>query len=65
MRLIKEQSANGGTGAEIGVWKGPCFYGLIVALIEAQDGERVRSEFIKKFLNEYHDVAIYTLLQLS
>ncbi|KAG5290778.1 CBF/Mak21 family [Histoplasma capsulatum G186AR] len=65
MRLIKEQSVNGGTGAEIGVWKGPCFYGLIAALIEAQDGERVRSEFIKKFLNEYHDVAIYTLLQLS
>lgn len=65
MRLIKEQSVNGGAGAEISVWKGGYFNDLIAALIEAQDGERVRSEFIEKFLNEYHDVAFYTLLRLS
>ncbi|OAX83068.1 hypothetical protein ACJ72_02572 [Emergomyces africanus] len=64
MRLIKEQSANGGAGAEISVWKGGYFKDLIAALIEAQDGERVRSEFIAKFLNEYHDVAFYALLRL-
>ncbi|KKZ63894.1 hypothetical protein EMCG_01796 [[Emmonsia] crescens] len=65
MRLIKEQTVNGGAGAEISVWKGGYFNDLIAALIEAQDGERVRSEFIEKFLNEYHDVAFYTLLRLS
>ncbi|EEH17616.2 hypothetical protein PABG_00179 [Paracoccidioides brasiliensis Pb03] len=65
MRLVKEQTINGGAGAEIGVWKGGYFSDLIVALIEMQDGDPVRSEFIKKFLNKYHDVAFYTLLQLS
>ncbi|PGH03000.1 U3 small nucleolar RNA-associated protein 19 [Blastomyces parvus] len=65
MRLIKEQSVNGGAGAEVGVWKGASFNDLIIALIEAQDGERVRSEFIENFLTKYHDVAFYTLLRLS
>ncbi|EGE84468.1 ribosome biogenesis protein Noc4 [Blastomyces dermatitidis ATCC 18188] len=65
MRLIKEQSINGGAGADVGVWKGGYFNDLVIALIEAQDGERVRSEFIENFLTKYHDVAFYTLLRLS
>ncbi|OJD17061.1 hypothetical protein AJ78_02809 [Emergomyces pasteurianus Ep9510] len=65
MRLIKEQSVNGGAGTEIGVWKEGYFNDVIAALIETQDGERVQSEFIEKFLKEYHDVAFYTLLRLS
>ncbi|OJD26684.1 hypothetical protein ACJ73_01933 [Blastomyces percursus] len=65
MRLIKEQSVNGGAGAEVEVWKGGYFNDLVIALIEAQDGERVRSEFIENFLTKYHDIAFYTLLRLS
>ncbi|PGH12715.1 hypothetical protein AJ79_04075 [Helicocarpus griseus UAMH5409] len=65
MRLVKEQSVNGGAGAEVGVWKGGYFGTVVDALCEAQDGERVRSEFIEKYMNEYHDAAFYTLIRLS
>ncbi|KAK2785736.1 hypothetical protein FQN52_008285 [Onygenales sp. PD_12] len=64
MRLIKELSSNV-QGYETEVWKGGYFNDVIVALVEAQDGERLRAEFVEKFLKEYHDIAFYTLLRLA
>src|SRR5436190_4810609 len=64
MQLIKEHSAHL-VGFETQVWNGGYFNDVIVALVEARDGQRVRAEFENKFLKKYHDIAVYTVLRLS
>ncbi|EEP76725.1 conserved hypothetical protein [Uncinocarpus reesii 1704] len=63
MRLIKEQSPHRIKGKSH-AWDDEYFNDVISALVEANDGDRVRAEFSSKFLREYHDVAVYTVLGL-
>lgn len=64
MRLMKEQSTHH-VGSEAQVWNGDSFDNVLAALLETPDGEAVRSEFMEKYLNKYHDIAVYTVLRLS
>lgn len=51
-------------GAESSIWSG-LFKEIIEALVEAQDGEDVRSEFISKFMKEYEDIRFQTFGQIA
>lgn len=64
IQLIKEHSAHL-VGYETHVWTEGLFNEVIAAVVEARDGTRVRTEFANNFLNEYHDIAVYTVNRLS
>lgn len=52
------------TGADSSIWSG-LFKDVIEALVEAQDGEEVRAEFIAKFMKEYEDIRYQTFGQIA
>ncbi|KAL1952545.1 hypothetical protein VTO42DRAFT_4829 [Malbranchea cinnamomea] len=64
MQLIKEHSTHL-IGSEVQVWNNGFFSDVVAAMVEARDGERVRTEFIKKYVKEYHDIAVYTMNRLA
>jgi U3 small nucleolar RNA-associated protein 19 len=47
------------------VWTSGIFQTAFAALVEAKDGEAVRTEFVEKFLQEYDDVRYYTFQWIS
>lgn len=51
--------------AEIQVWTTGLFQSIFEAVVEAEDGDSVRREYIEKFLLEYDDVRFYTFQKLS
>lgn len=64
MQLLKEHSAHY-NGGESHVWDGAFFNGILAAIVEAQNGPKVREEFATKYLKEYHDISVYTAMWLS
>lgn len=63
MRLVKETISHI-AGAESSTWSG-LFKDIIEALVEAQDGEEVRGEFVTKFMKQYEDVRYHTFAQIA
>lgn len=51
--------------AEVQVWTSGLFQTIFEALVEAEDGETVRSEFVEKFVKEYDDVRFYTFQKIA
>ena len=64
MRLMKEESMHL-VGHEIQVWNGGYFNDVIVALLEATDGQVVRRQFVDNWVKEYQDIAVYTVLRFA
>lgn len=64
MRLVKEH-ATYLIGSEVHVWNNGYFNDIVVAMIEARDGERIRAEFLEKYVQEHHDIAVYTVNRLT
>lgn len=64
MRLVKEQAAHM-AGSETQVWSTGLFHEVVVALVQAEDGEEVRAEFMRKFAAQYHDVAVYLVMRIA
>ncbi|PGH26800.1 hypothetical protein AJ80_01566 [Polytolypa hystricis UAMH7299] len=62
MRIIKEHWTHI-VGSD--VWITGFFSEVVEGLLEATNGGAVRAEFIEKFMKEYQDVAVYTVLRLS
>ncbi|GLI76077.1 maturation and nuclear export of 40S ribosomal subunits interacting protein [Penicillium ochrochloron] len=63
MRLVKEYITHI-SGADSSIWSG-FFKDIIEALVEAQDGEEVRAEFVAKFMKEYEDIRYQTFGQIA
>ncbi|KAJ5455533.1 uncharacterized protein N7458_003797 [Penicillium daleae] len=63
MRLVKEYVTHI-QGADSSIWSG-LFKDIIEALVEAQDGEDVRAEFVTKFMKEYEDIRYQTFAQIA
>lgn len=51
--------------AEVQVWITGLFQSIFEALVEAEDGEAVRTEFVEKFVKEFDDVRFYTFQKIS
>ncbi|EED13396.1 ribosome biogenesis protein Noc4, putative [Talaromyces stipitatus ATCC 10500] len=51
--------------AEVQVWTSGLFQNIFGALIEAEDGQAVRSEFVENFVKEYDDVRFYTFQKIA
>ncbi|EAS33295.2 ribosome biogenesis protein Noc4 [Coccidioides immitis RS] len=64
MRLAKEHSTHY-AGGQNNVWDDGYFNDVVTALIEADDGDQARAEFTRKYLKEYHDISVFTVLRLS
>ncbi|KAJ5899960.1 hypothetical protein N7495_004704 [Penicillium taxi] len=63
MRLVKERLTHI-PGAENSVWSNS-FKDIFEAVVEAQDGEDLQSEFVTKFVKEFEDVRYHTFEQTS
>ena len=64
MRLINERATHI-PGAETQVWSSGLFKGVFEAVIEARDGQALRSEFFEKFVKVYDDVRYFAFFQVS
>ncbi|KAF9894393.1 hypothetical protein FE257_007896 [Aspergillus nanangensis] len=64
MRLLSERATHI-HGDDIQVWTSGLFKNVVEGLIEAKDGEVLRSEFSEKFLKPYEDVRYYTFTQVA
>ncbi|EEA18634.1 Maturation and nuclear export of 40S ribosomal subunits interacting protein [Talaromyces marneffei ATCC 18224] len=51
--------------AEVQVWTTGLFQSIFEALIEAANGDLVRTEFVEKFVKEFDDVRFYTFQKIS
>lgn len=64
MRLINERALHI-PGADNQVWYSGLFKGTFEAVVESQDNEAVRTEFVEKFFKPYDDVRYYTFIQIA
>ncbi|BDD60171.1 hypothetical protein MPDQ_002778 [Monascus purpureus] len=64
MRLINERAIHI-PGAENQVWTSGLFKGVFEAVVEARNGQELRSEFLEKFVKPYEDVRYYTFFQIA
>ncbi|KAJ6129575.1 hypothetical protein N7512_002355 [Penicillium capsulatum] len=63
MRLVKERITHI-PGADHNVWA-TLFKDIFEAIVEADEGQDLRSEFVTKFVKEYEDVRFHTFGQIS
>ncbi|KAI5306459.1 hypothetical protein KEM56_000807 [Ascosphaera pollenicola] len=63
-RLMKEQSTHL-FGSETQVWSSEAFPRVVATLLEAFDGDVLRSNFIENFAKKHHDIAVYMVLALT
>ncbi|KAJ5085293.1 hypothetical protein N7532_010064 [Penicillium argentinense] len=63
MRLVKERITHI-PGAENNIWA-TLFKDIVEAVVEAQDGQDLQTEFVNKFAKEYEDVRYFTFTHLS
>lgn len=47
------------------LWTSGLFRNIMESVIEARDGEAVRSELLEKFAKEYEDVRYYMFAQIA
>ncbi|KAF7594942.1 hypothetical protein BBP40_007750 [Aspergillus hancockii] len=64
MRMINER-ATYIPGEDTQVWLSGLFKNVMEAVIETDDGEALRSEFIEKFAKTYEDIQYYTFVQIA
>jgi U3 small nucleolar RNA-associated protein 19 len=64
MRIVSARATHL-PGSETQVWSTGFFKGAFEAVVETEDGDSLRSEFVEKFLKEYDDVRYYTCMQIS
>lgn len=64
MRLVKEHTTHL-IGYEVHVWNNGYFNDIVAALVETRNGERVRAEFVEKYVQGYHDITVYTMNRLA
>ncbi|KAG2412081.1 hypothetical protein HFD88_009637 [Aspergillus terreus] len=64
MRLVNERATHL-PGDDTQVWTSGFFKNIVEAVVEAKDGELLRSEFITKFAKPYEDVQFYTFVQIA
>jgi U3 small nucleolar RNA-associated protein 19 len=63
MRLVKERITHI-PGAEHNIWAS-LFKDIFEAVVDAQDGQDLQSEFVTKFVKEYEDVRYHFFVQVS
>lgn len=51
--------------AEVQVWTTGLFQYIFEALVEAENGDVVRTEYVEKFVKEFDDVRFYTFQKIS
>lgn len=51
--------------AEIQVWTTGLFQSIFEAVVEAENGDLLRTEFVEKFVKEFDDVRFYTFQKIS
>lgn len=61
---MKEQSTHL-AGSETQVWSTGYFPRVVATLLEAPNGDAVRSNFIENFVKKHHDIAVYMVLALT
>ncbi|KAI9374379.1 CBF/Mak21 family-domain-containing protein [Aspergillus egyptiacus] len=64
MRLLNERAAHI-PGDDIQVWTSGLFRNIFEAVVEAREGQALRSEFLENFVKAYEDVAYYTFMQVG
>ncbi|KAL4943794.1 hypothetical protein BDV06DRAFT_127372 [Aspergillus oleicola] len=64
MRLLNERATHI-PGDETQAWISGFFRNIFEAVIEARDGQALRSEFLENFLKPYEDVTYYTFMQVA
>lgn len=52
-------------GSETQAWTTGFFANVFEALIEADDGDTLRDEFMKKYVLAHDDIRYYTFVQIS
>ncbi|KAJ5675083.1 uncharacterized protein N7477_005017 [Penicillium maclennaniae] len=63
MRMLKARITHI-PGAEHNVWN-TLFSEIFEAIVEAQDGQDLQTEFVSKYLKEYEDIRYYFFVQVS
>ncbi|KAL4803009.1 CBF/Mak21 family-domain-containing protein [Aspergillus unguis] len=64
MRLLNERATHI-PGDDTQAWTSGLFRNVFEAVIEAKDGQALRTEFLEKFLKRYEDVRYYTFMQIG
>lgn len=64
MRILNERATHI-PGDDTQAWTSGIFRNIFEAIIEARDGQALRSEFLEKFLKVYEDVKYYTFMQVA
>ncbi|PLB50727.1 putative nucleolar protein [Aspergillus steynii IBT 23096] len=64
MRLLHERAAYLPED-DLQLWTSGIFRTIVESVIEARNGETVRSEFLEKFANEYEDVRFHMFAQIA
>lgn len=64
MRILNERATHI-PGDDTQAWTSGIFRNIFEAVIEARDGQALRSEFLEKFLKVYEDVKYYTFMQVA
>jgi U3 small nucleolar RNA-associated protein 19 len=64
MRIINERATHL-PGDDTQVWLSGLFKNVFEAVVEAKNGQALRSEFLDHFAKAYEDVRYYTFVQVS
>lgn len=64
MRLANERAIHI-PGADGQVWSSGLFKSVFEAVVEAKNGQALRSEFVEAFLKPYEDVRYHTFAQVA
>jgi U3 small nucleolar RNA-associated protein 19 len=66
MRIVKEETSQDSKRSEQ-AWRTEksTFYTLVKALLESNDAEGARQEFVEKYVEEHDDVRVYTMLAIK
>lgn len=64
MRLVKEETQQEGKRAEQ-AWRTGIFQNVVRALIEEDDAEGARDEFVEKYVEEHDDVRYFTFYHIA
>lgn len=63
MRLVKERITHI-PGADNNIWA-TLFKDIVTAVVEANNGQDLQTEFVSKFVKEFEDVRFFTFVQLA
>jgi U3 small nucleolar RNA-associated protein 19 len=64
MRILNERATHL-PGDDTQVWLSGLFKNVFEAVVEAKNGQALRSEFLDQFAKAYEDVRYYTFVQVS